>query len=274
MVHKLNSVFLTPPPGPSMAEQLSGSTPQTSAVIVLNWKLPKISTTVLEQASICVCADGGANRLYDEIPKLLPNEDAAAVRKRFMPHVIAGDLDSVRDDVREYYGSLGVPVVDLSHDQDSTDLMKSIDFLTNSGAWKEHDALSRVKESLGGGAHPEYNVIVALGAHGGRLDHILGNLSILHMYRDIPLVLCGDGNVTRLVRRGQTEITPSPMEGPMCGLVPLGGQATASSTGLKWNLKDTKMQIGGLVSTCNRIQDATVWIESDADLVWTTELTE
>lgn len=49
MVHKLNSVFLTPPAGPSVAEQLPGNTSQTSAVIVLNWKLPKISTTVLEQ---------------------------------------------------------------------------------------------------------------------------------------------------------------------------------------------------------------------------------
>lgn len=57
MVHKLNSVFLTPPPGPSMAEQLSGSTPQTSAVIVLNWKLPKISTTVLEQGMYVICIE-------------------------------------------------------------------------------------------------------------------------------------------------------------------------------------------------------------------------
>lgn len=232
------------------------------------------TSSFLCAASICVCADGGANRLYDEIPKLLPNEDASAVRKRFMPHVITGDLDSIRDDVREYYGSLGVPVVDLSHDQDSTDLMKSIDFLINSSAWKEHETWARVNESLDGGAQPGYNAIVALGAHGGRLDHILGNLSILHMYRDIPLVLCGDGNMTRLVKRGQTEITPSVLEGPMCGLIPLGGEAIASSTGLKWNLHDTKMQIGGLVSTCNMIQDETVWIESDADLVWTTELAE
>lgn len=57
MVHKLNSVFLTPPAGPSMAEQLPGGAPHTSAVIVLNWKLPKISTTVLEQGMCIACFD-------------------------------------------------------------------------------------------------------------------------------------------------------------------------------------------------------------------------
>ncbi len=46
MVHKLQSVFLTPP-----AEQVMGGGPQTSAAIVLNWTLPKISTTVLEQGT-------------------------------------------------------------------------------------------------------------------------------------------------------------------------------------------------------------------------------
>lgn len=64
---------------------------------------------------------------------------------RFLPDLIKGDLDSLRDDVREYYSSevrkceylylhlaltlnglyQGVPVVH-DRDQDSTDLMKCI----------------------------------------------------------------------------------------------------------------------------------------------------
>jgi thiamine pyrophosphokinase len=61
-----------------------------------------------------VCADGGANRLVDELP------GAPA------PDAIVGDLDSLRPEVRQHYADLGVNAVDLSHDQDTTDLDKCI----------------------------------------------------------------------------------------------------------------------------------------------------
>lgn len=75
------------------------------------------------------------------------------------------------------------------------------------------------------------------GALGGRLDHILSNLGCLYRYRHLQLVLVGDGNLTHLVPAGRALLRPAPgAEGPSCGLVPLAGTATASSTGLRWNL--------------------------------------
>jgi thiamine pyrophosphokinase len=42
-----------------------------------------------------ICAEGGANRLYDQLN----------INKRplYIPDYIVGDLDSIRDEVKEYY---------------------------------------------------------------------------------------------------------------------------------------------------------------------------
>jgi thiamine pyrophosphokinase len=43
---------------------------------------------------------------------------------------------------------------------------------------------------------------------GGRLDHTLGNLNVLHMFEGLHLVLCGEGNLTRLIPAGDSVILP------------------------------------------------------------------
>ena len=232
------------------------STKRHVAVIVCNWSLPSITRELLMHASYVIAADGGANRLYDELPTLFPDEAPDDARKGHLPHCVAGDLDSIRDDVRAFYEGLGVRIHDLSHDQDSTDLMKCLDLTV---------AFQREQGFF-------FSHIFAVGTQGGRLDHILGNLSILHMYRDLPLLLLGDGNLTRLVPRGASNVCTSGFEGPKCGLIPVCGTAVASTRGLRWNLNKTTMAMGGLVSSCNEVVTTDVYIETDVDLVWTTEL--
>jgi hypothetical protein len=65
-----------------------------------------------------VCADGGANHIRDTLPS-----------NNVAPDAIVGDLDSIRADVRQAYTKVGVPLVDLSSDQDSTDLEKCVDHI-------------------------------------------------------------------------------------------------------------------------------------------------
>lgn len=224
--------------------------------------------------------------------------------------------------------SRGVPVADLGHDQESTDLQKCVAYVLRA---------QRAAAANGGAApapHAEQPqggppVIVALGAHGGRLDHMLGHLSTLCMHRHTDLVLLGDGNLSRLLRAGRSVVRPHrAREGPSCGLVPLEGRAVASSRGLRWNLgarlsrrlrqgaawhvrpavpmlalqpasgcaaagpgrasgvllskarlracsaDKTEMRFGGLVSTSNIIDADQIEVESDSDLLWTTELNE
>jgi len=59
-------------------------------------------------AKMRVCADGGANRLFDELPGMLGSVGAASTaeaRAHYLPDIIKGDLDSVRADVVAYYTS-------------------------------------------------------------------------------------------------------------------------------------------------------------------------
>lgn len=71
-------------------------------------------------ATLRICADGGANRLYER-----EQQGATACH----PHVIIGDLDSIRPEVAAHYRDRGTQVLDLSHDQDSTDLQKCVDYI-------------------------------------------------------------------------------------------------------------------------------------------------
>ena len=53
-------------------------------------------------ASLKICADGAANRLYDS----LSSDD----RCTMLPDMIRGDLDSLRGDVGSYYRARGVSI--------------------------------------------------------------------------------------------------------------------------------------------------------------------
>lgn len=89
------------------------------------------------------CADGGGNRLYDLFANdesrlrygpcvylifLCCSSDLLHTR-RYLPDLVKGDLDSLRPEVRDWYASHGVQVVQ-DCDQDATDLMKCVQALT------------------------------------------------------------------------------------------------------------------------------------------------
>ncbi len=72
------------------------------------------------------------------------------------------------------------------------------------------------------GAPPARHV-VALGALGGRLDHELAALSVLHAFPDACITLLGCHAAATLLAPGAHRLRPCPpTEGPVCGLVPIG----------------------------------------------------
>ncbi|KAI4387645.1 hypothetical protein MLD38_000063 [Melastoma candidum] len=226
------------------------------ALVVLNQRLPEFAPLLWNHACVRVCADGGANRLFDEMPRLFPDEEASLVRSRYIPDAIKGDMDSVRTGVLEFYKGLGTKIVDESHDQDTTDLHKCIIYLRDFTSGLDQSNLC----------------ILVVGALGGRFDHEVGNINVLCRFPNMRITLLSDDCLIHLLpknRRHEIHILPK-VAGPHCGLIPIGMPSrSTTTTGLQWNLSDTEMKFGGLISTSNIVKDDTVMVHSDADLLWT-----
>ncbi|BAD88183.1 putative thiamin pyrophosphokinase 1 [Oryza sativa Japonica Group] len=245
----------TSSPHPPPADDASAA----YAVVVLNQRLPRFAPLLWDRARLRVCADGGANRVFDGMPELLPAEDPDQVRMRYKPDVIKGDMDSIRPEVKEYYSNLGAEIVDESHDQDTTDLHKCVSFITRNPPGSEESNL----------------YILVLGALGGRFDHEMGNINVLYRFSNIRIVLLSDDcSIFLLPKTHSHEIhIERSIEGPHCGLIPMGSpSASTTTTGLRWNLDNTSMSYGGLISTSNIVEEETVRITSDSDLIWTISL--
>ncbi len=93
----------------------------------------------IRSADRLICADGGANYAY---------------QLRLKPHVIVGDMDSIRPEVLSFYQEKLVPLKRYHRRKDFTDTQLAIDLAAEMGATE----------------------IVLCGTMGGRLDHSLSNL--------------------------------------------------------------------------------------------------
>eukprot|EP00124_Ichthyophonus_hoferi_P001450 Ihof_evm5s76 gene=Ihof_evmTU5s76 len=199
---------------------------EKTALVLLNQPLLRHFEVLWHTANICVCADGGANRLYDERP-----ED----REKYIPTCIVGDLDSVRPEVAAHYKRWGTQIISRPS-QDDHDLTKSLNFI---------DALKG-----------NFSAIWILGALDGRFDHTIASISTLHQWQnktDARLVLLNNNSMVMLLDKGEHIIhINNGLEGPTCGLLPLAGRCeSVTSTGLHWNLNNDVMEMGALVSSSN-----------------------
>ncbi|KAL9385000.1 hypothetical protein Peur_022010 [Populus x canadensis] len=228
----------------------------TYALVVLNRPLPRFTPLLWNHAQVRVCADGGANRVFDEMPLLFPSDDALDVRQRYKPDIIKGDMDSVRTEVLDFYTNLGTKVVDESHDQDSTDLHKCVAYI--------RDLTPNLDKS-------NLCILVA-GALGGRFDHEAGNMNLLYRFSTMRLILLSDDCLIYLLPSTHLHeiYIQSSVEGPHCGLIPIGmPSVSTTTTGLQWDLNNTEMRFGGVVSTSNLVRGEKITVQSSSDLLWT-----
>ncbi|KAJ5672447.1 hypothetical protein N7507_001574 [Penicillium longicatenatum] len=153
------------------------------ALLILNQPINERAYEVLSEhgypssfLSVCaacyvICADGGANRLYD----LTKNQGQELTE---LPNVIVGDLDSLHPAVREHYRQLGVTILE-DPDQYSTDFTKCLKHLNTHAS--EIIASPRRPRDSASQLSSELLEVVILGGLGGRVDQAFSQIHHLYM---------------------------------------------------------------------------------------------
>ncbi|GME76201.1 unnamed protein product [[Candida] boidinii] len=252
---------------------------------ILNQKinLPISNFTKLWNNSVLkVCADGGANQLYNYI--LTNSLDP----KDYVPDFIIGDLDSIKQKVINYYSSQNVPIK-LQSSQYFTDLDKLISIINlsvNCPGLKDLDSYNDIddlemlenSEIINSDNNESFQKILLylIGSIGGRFDQTIHSINQLiknnskrknfrfflfnSNYNEIIVLLNKGYNFIHLKNKtkshtdnggdhdGEEDGKESLVE---IGLLPLYKPTKISTHGLKWDVHDWETCWGGNISSSN-----------------------
>ena len=238
----------------------SASPTNEVALIILNSPMSDFEyfQRLYHHASLRICADGGANRLYDLVCSHYPKGPSTDALRSVAPDLIHGDLDSLAQNVRKVYEGIGVEV-SQDPDQYSTDFGKAIKIIVK--------RLPKVRE------------ILVLGSIGGRVDQGLGLLHELyreqvHRHPEVRFWLFTESSVSTLLRPGTSLLHTPLSEGLIkrnVGILPVYGPAIISTQGLEWDVQDWPTEMGSQVSTSNHIFEDCISIKTDRDILFTVE---
>ncbi|KLJ12266.1 hypothetical protein EMPG_12669 [Blastomyces silverae] len=156
------------------------------ALLVLNQPINQNAYTILKKhASFTICADGGANRLYN----LMRKSGRESIE---LPDAIVGDLDSISPEVRKHYEDLQVPII-YDPGQYSTDVTKCLCYLRsrtqkslNGPCSSENGAAAVAVPATAASASTvnendiDINVLL-LGGLGGRVDQAFSLINHLYL---------------------------------------------------------------------------------------------
>ena len=125
--------------------------PHPLIIIILNFTFStEMLKRIWSKADYIICADGGANRLYDS-------------RLDKIPHLILGDGDSIRNEVLTHYQHHGTTISFDPSNQDTNDLEKCL-------YWTSIQY------------EPAQTNLVIFGALGGRYDQEMQNINSLYQW--------------------------------------------------------------------------------------------
>jgi thiamine pyrophosphokinase len=174
------------------------------ALLLCNGEPPSraLARRLARNVDLIVAADGGAN---------------VARTLGIRPHIIIGDFDSLTSATRRFFSSSAF--IKISR-QDNTDLEKSLDFL----------AAEKIPR------------VTVLAGTGKRLDHTLGNLSVMWNYVDkISIEFVGDDWTAIPVGKARRAAAK---RGTTISLVPFGDCSGITLRGLRYPLTNATMRAG------------------------------
>lgn len=194
-------------------------------------------TKLWNNASIRQIVDGGGNYLFD-LQQLAKSRGGDESPKD--PHLLTGDMDSIRAEVLAHYRAVADLDVIETPDQDHTDFTKAIQVLTEKKELQERAVQS----------------IVVFYTSCGRLDHVLSIYNTLYKFAkdmdsgSVPPIVLVDlaSSISLLLTKGKHRI-PSVRTAKWCSLVPLNGPVTLTTSGFRWNLHKNTLEFGKFIST-------------------------
>lgn len=169
----------------------------------------------LDQADLIIAADGGAAHLH---------------RLGICPQVIIGDLDSITDEIRQFFRHRDVPFLSHPPKKDQTDMELCLAHALEQGA----------------------SEITFLGATGHRLDHTLANMFLLKRLDDAGVEgrILDAHNEIRLVSRSLS-LKGNP--GEILSLVPVSDRVTGITLeGFEYPLENATLCMGSARGVSNR----------------------
>lgn len=252
---------------------------EQSTLLILNQKIDigKLFIKLWNHSNLRICADGAANRLYGYFDG---NDEE---RKKYIPDYIIGDLDSLTEEVSQYYRMLGVVIIKQTT-QYSTDFTKCVNLISlhfNSAHFrdyiKQHSNESNYGIELERGIHdfydemssnicdtkklPAINLMVVNGI-GGRFDQTIHSITQLYNLKQhdpyFQVSFITDTDIIILIPSGGTLLQYDSKFRKRCigncGILPIGSPSILLETmGLKWDVKNWDTSIAsGKVSSNNR----------------------
>ncbi|EJW82948.1 thiamin pyrophosphokinase [Wuchereria bancrofti] len=210
----------------------------------------KLAQHLWNKSTFRSCTDGAANFIMS----LVKNENYV------IPDLISGDFDSITVAARKFFES-EVEIVETP-DQDYTDMCKALQIIA--------DRMRNRKLDI--------SKVIVLGGLFGRFDHVLSSLHSLLRFDSCEIAIIDGVNLVTILREGSTSLEFAGGQHLLtgkCGIIPLIQRKTmVSSNGLKWNLDNTELAFGKLISTSNEMVSDTVSVTCTAPVVFTMELSE
>lgn len=172
---------------------------------------------IIKNTDYIICVDGGAKHL---------------VRMNITPRVIIGDLDSIDEKTKEFFLKKKVEFLKFPRNKNATDTELALDF-----------AMS---------LNP--SEVVLLGVIGNRMDHSIGNITLLKKLLDkgIKGRVINESNEIYILNSRINELSLTGGEKDYISLIPLSYKVKGINLeGLKYPLIDAEIPLGSSIGISN-----------------------